>query len=129
MQRICERDRLAGAWAEAGEALQTQINAAVMVNTRVIVRLLECGSHRSDEYKRSATSTTVCAQEPRVGTPEGTPPRLVAELRLTQDRQGTTIRVAERMWVYTMGGLDRFRGVNLPGEHQCARDDLLEESS
>ena len=39
---------LAGAWAEASEALQTQINAAVMVNTRVIVRLLECGSHRSD---------------------------------------------------------------------------------
>ena len=28
---------LAGAWAEACEALQTQINAAVMVNTRVIV--------------------------------------------------------------------------------------------
>jgi hypothetical protein len=46
---------LAGAWAEASEALQTQINAAVMVNTRVIVRLLECGSHRSDEYDRSAT--------------------------------------------------------------------------
>ena len=45
---------LAGAWAEASEALQTQINAAVMV-TRVIVRLLECGSHRSDEYDRSAT--------------------------------------------------------------------------
>ena len=44
---------LAGAWAEASEALQTQINAAVMVNTRVIVRLLECGSHRSDEYDRS----------------------------------------------------------------------------
>ena len=36
---------LAGAWAEASEALQPQINAAVMVNTRVIVRLLECGSH------------------------------------------------------------------------------------
>jgi len=46
---------LAGAWAEASEARQTQINAAVMVNTRVIVRLLECGSHRSDEYDRSAT--------------------------------------------------------------------------
>ena len=27
---------LAGAWAEASEALQTQIIAAVMVNTRVI---------------------------------------------------------------------------------------------
>ena len=46
---------LAGAWAEASEALQIQINAAVKVNTRVIVRLLECGSHRSDEYDRSAT--------------------------------------------------------------------------
>ena len=68
-------------------------------------------------------------QEPRVGTPEGTPPRLVAELRLTQDRRDTTIRVAERMWVYTIGSLDRFCGVNLPGEHQCARNDLLEESS
>ena len=67
--------------------------------------------------------------EPRVGTPEGTPPRLVAELHLTQDRRDTTIRVAERMWVYTTGSLDRFRGVNLPGEHQCARNDLLEESS
>ena len=44
---------LAGAWAEASEALQTQINAAVMVNTRVIVRLLGCGSHRSDEYDQS----------------------------------------------------------------------------
>lgn len=69
----------------------------------------------------------------RVGTPEGTPPRLVAELRLTQDRRDTTIRVAERMWVYTwvytIDNLDRFRGVNLPGEHQCARNDLLEESS
>lgn len=83
--------------------------------------------HRSNEYDRSATWTIVCAQEPRVGTPEGTPPRLVAELRLTQDRRDTTIRVAERMWVYTM--VDRFRGVNLPGEHQCARNDLLEESS
>ena len=31
---------LAGAWAEASEALQTQINAAVMVNTIVIVRPL-----------------------------------------------------------------------------------------
>ena len=61
--------------------------------------------------------------------PEGTPPRLVAELRLTQDRRDTTIRVAERMWVYTIGSFDRFRGVNLPGEHQCARNDLLEESS
>ena len=68
-------------------------------------------------------------QEPRVGTPEGTPPQLVAELRLTQDRRDTTIRVAERMWVYTTGSFDRFRGVNLPGEHQCARNDLLEESS
>jgi len=68
-------------------------------------------------------------KQPRVGTPEGTPLRLVAELRLTQDRRDTTIRVAERMWVYTMGGLDRFRGVNLLGEHQCARNDLLEESS
>ena len=46
---------LAGAWAEASEALQTQINARVMVNKRVIVRLLECGSHRSDEYDGSAT--------------------------------------------------------------------------
>ena len=46
---------LAGVWAEASEALQTQINAAVTVNTRVIVRLLGCGSHRSDEYDRSAT--------------------------------------------------------------------------
>ena len=67
--------------------------------------------------------------EPRVGTPEGTPPRLVAELRLTQDRRDTTIRVAERMWVYTIGSLDGFRGVNLAGEHQCAKNDLLEESS
>ena len=87
---------LAGAWAEASEALQTQINAAVMVNTRVIVRLLESGSHRSDEYD---TWATVCAQQPRVCTPEGTPPRLVAELRLTQDRRDMTIRVAERAWV------------------------------
>ena len=31
---------LARAWAEASEALQTQINAAVMVNTLVIVRPL-----------------------------------------------------------------------------------------
>src|SRR5262249_8717629 len=30
-----------------------------------------------------------CAQEPRVATPEGTPPRLVAELRLTHDRRDT----------------------------------------
>ena len=58
----------------------------------------------------------------------GTPP-LVAELRLTQDRRDTSIRVAERMWVYTIGSFDRFRGVNLPGEHQCARNELLEESS
>ena len=67
------------------------------------------------------------AQEPRVGTPESTPPRPVAELRLTQDRRDTTIGVAERM--YTMGSLDRFRGFNRPGEHQCARNDLLEENS
>src|SRR5262245_38759977 len=40
---------LAGARAEASEALQTQINAGVTVNTRVI-EALECGSHRSDEY-------------------------------------------------------------------------------
>jgi hypothetical protein len=73
--------------------------------------------------------TTVCAQEPRVSTPEGTAPRLMAELRLTKDRRDTTIRVAERMWVYTAGRLDRFRGVNLQGEHLCARNDLLEESS
>ncbi len=46
---------LVGAWAEASEAPQTQINAGVMANTRVIVRLLECGSHRSDEYDGSAT--------------------------------------------------------------------------
>ena len=59
----------------------------------------------------------------------GTPPRLVAELRLTQDRRDTTIRVAERMWVYTIRSLYRFRGVDLPGEHPCARNDLLEESS
>ena len=65
----------------------------------------------------------------RIGTPEGTPPRLVAELRLTEDRRDMTIRVAERMWVYTIWGLDRFRGVNLLGEHECARNDLLEESS
>ncbi len=45
---------LAGAWAEASEALQTQINAGAMVNTRVTVRLLECGSQRSEEYDRSA---------------------------------------------------------------------------
>ena len=56
-------------------------------------------------------------QEARVGTPEGTPPRLVAEPRLTRDRRDTTIRVAEGAWVYTMGSLDRFRGVNLQGEH------------
>ncbi len=31
---------LAGAWAETSEALKTQINAAVMVNTLVIVRPL-----------------------------------------------------------------------------------------
>ena len=70
-------------------------------------------------------------QEPRVGTPEGTRPRLVAELRLTQDqdRRDTTIRVAERMWVYTIRSLDRFRGVNPPGEHQWARNEMLEESS
>ena len=68
--------------------------------------------------------------EPRVGTPEGTPPRLVAELRLTQDRRDMTIRVAERAWVYTMKSLDRFpRGFILQGEHQCARNDLFEESS
>ena len=65
----------------------------------------------------------------RVGTLEGTPPRLMAELRLTQGRRATTIRAAERMWAYTMGSLDRFRGVNLPGEHQCARNDLLEDTS
>ena len=53
----------------------------------------------------------------------------MAELRLTQDRRDKTIRVAERMWVYTMGSLDRFRGVNLLGERQCARNDLLEENS
>jgi hypothetical protein len=93
------------------------------------VRLLESGSHRSDEYDRSATQTTVCAQEPRAGTPEGTPPRLVAELRLTQDWRARTIRAVERVWVYTIGSFDRIRGVNLPGEHQCARNDLLEESS
>ena len=121
VQRRAGHHGLAWAWAEASEALQTQTNAAVMVNTRVIVRLLECVSHRSD--------TTVCAQEPRVGTPEGMPPRLVAALRLTQDRRDTTSRVAERMWMYTIGSLDRFRGVNLAGEHQCARNDLLEESS
>ena len=69
------------------------------------------------------------AQEPRVGTPEGTEPRLVAELRLTQDRRDTIIRVAERMGVYTIGSLDRFREINLPGEHQCARNALLEENS
>ena len=57
------------------------------------------------------------------------PPRLVAELRLTHDRRDTTIRVAERMWAYNTGSLNRFRGVNLPGEHQCARNELLEESS
>ena len=40
------------------------------------------------------------------------------------------IRVAERAWVYTMKSLDRFpRGFILQGEHQCARNDLLEESS
>jgi len=61
--------------------------------------------------------------------PEGTPLRLVAEPRLTQDQRDTTIRVAERMWVYTTCSLDRFRGVNLQGEDQCARKDLLEESS
>jgi hypothetical protein len=33
------------------------------------------------------------------------------------------------MWVYTTGSFDRFRGFNLPGEHHCARNDLLEESS
>ena len=54
----------------------------------------------------------------------------VAELRLTQDRRDTTIRVAERAWVYTMKSLDRFpRGFILQGEHQCARNDLFEESS
>ena len=53
----------------------------------------------------------------------------MAELRLTKDRRDTTIRVAERMWVYTAGSLDRFGGVNLQGEHLCARNDLLEESS
>ena len=55
VQRRVGRHGVGRAWAEASEALQTQINAAVMVNTRVIVRLLECGSHRSDEYDRSAT--------------------------------------------------------------------------
>jgi hypothetical protein len=87
---------LAGAWAEASEALQTQINAAVMVNTLVIVRPLNA-------VPTGPTNTTgqphVCAQQPRVCTPEGTPPRLVAELRLTQDRRDMTIRVAERAWV------------------------------
>jgi hypothetical protein len=43
---------LAGAWAEASEALQTQIDAAVMVNTRVIVRPLECG------FSTGRTNTT-----------------------------------------------------------------------
>ena len=70
--------------------------------------------------------TTVCAQEPRVGTPEGTPPRPVAELRLTKDRWDT---VAERIWEYTVGSLDRFCGFILQGGHQCARNDLFEESS
>jgi len=73
------------------------------------------------------TNTTgqpyVCAQQPLVCTPEGTPPRLVAELRLTQDRRDMSIRVAERAWMYTMKSL-------IPqGEHQCARNDLFEESS
>ena len=57
---------LAGAWAEASEALQTQINAAVMVNTRVIVRLLECGSHRSDEYDR-VSHTDYCMRPGTAG--------------------------------------------------------------
>jgi hypothetical protein len=34
-----------------------------------------------------------------VCTLQGTPPRLVAELRLTQDRRDMTIRAAERAWV------------------------------
>ena len=85
---------LAGAWAEASEALQTQINAAVMVNTLVIVRPLNA-------VPTGRTNTTgqphVCAQQPRV---------------------------------YTMKSLDRFpRGFILQGEHQCARNDLFEESS
>ena len=69
--------------------------------------------------------------EPRVGTPEGTPPRLMAELRLTQDRRTrpSASRSGCILRMYTMGSLDRFRGFNLPGEHQCARNDLLEESS
>ena len=71
-------------------------NAAVMVNTLVIVRPLNA-------VPTGRTNTTgqphVCAQQPRVCTPEGTPPRLVAELRLTQDRRDMTIRVAERAWV------------------------------
>jgi hypothetical protein len=118
---------LAGAWAEASEALQTQINAAVMVNTLVIVRPLNA-------VPTGRTNTTgqphVCAQQPRVCTPEGTPPRLVAELRLTQDRRDVPIRVAERAWMYTMKSLDRFpRGFIPQGEHQCARNDLFEESS
>ena len=87
---------LARAWAEASEALQTQINSAVMVNTLFIVRPLNA-------VPTGRTNTTgqpyVWSQQPRVCTPEGTPPRLVAELRLTHDRRDMTIRVAERAWV------------------------------
>jgi hypothetical protein len=101
---------------EVSEALRTQINAAL------------------NAVPTGRTNTTgqphVCAQQPRVCTPEGTLPRLVAELRLTQDRRDMTIRVAERAWMYTMKSLDRFpRGFILQGEHQCARNDLFEESS
>ena len=54
----------------------------------------------------------------------------MAELRLTHDRRDMTIRVAERARVYTMKSLDRFpRRFILQGEHQCARNELLEESS
>ena len=62
---------------------------------------------------------------PTTPTPSTTPYSVSRNIR--NGWRDTTIRVAERM--YTMGSLDRFRGFNLPGEHQCARNDLLEESS
>jgi hypothetical protein len=43
--------------------------------------------------------------------------RLAAELRLTHDEWDKTIRVTERIWVYTTAR-DQFREVDMPGEHK-----------
>ena len=67
---------LAGAWAEASEALQTQINAAVMVNTLVIVRPLNA-------VPTGRTNTT------------GQPPRL---LYAPRNRGSVRLKARRRNW-------------------------------